>query len=453
MEIQDLLNILNNLDDMIYITDLETDKILFANSAIKRVFNMDDIEGKICYEFIYNETKPCKLCSNKNLQYDKYYEWEIKGKITKKDLLIKVKLIKFNGKIAKLVVLFDMTNFKDEYKIISDKLEYEIFYKDILGILWEKDKDLKYILNLTEQFLNSKIHIIKIDDIENDFMLKLDSQVKDISNLTNNHENIEVSELNKKLILSTVDKFKKDKSFVIDDIKILKDKDLKYYEILKSNNIKNLIFIPVYIQDKLIYCIETYNVLDINKSKEALDTVAKFLSIALEKNLYEEELKLYAELDKLTNLGNRNKYIKVENNIKNSKKIGNLGIIFIDINGLKYANDKFGHKYGDSLIVETANILKGIWSEYSIFRVGGDEFLIIAEDICEDYFYKLVKETLNIFNNQKSISISMGYDWSNNSIDISNMISNADTKMYISKKNYYKDHPIHPRNRSHIDKN
>lgn len=453
MEIQDLLNILNNLDDMIYITDLETDKILFANDSIKKVFSTDNIEGQICYEFIYNETKPCKLCSNKNLQYDKYYEWQIKGEITKKDLLIKVKLIKFNGRVAKLVVLFDMTNFKDEYKIICDKLEYEKFYREIISILWEKGKDLKYILNLTEQFLNSKIHIIKIDDIENDFVLNLDNEIKDIYNITKNHKNIEINELTKKIILKNIDELKKDKSFVIDDIKMLKDKDLKCYEILKSNDIENLIFIPVYIQHKLTYFIETYNVFDINKSKEALDVVAKFLSIALEKNLYEEELKSCAELDKLTNLCNRNKYIKVENNIKNSKDIGNLGIIFIDINGLKYANDKFGHKYGDSLIVETANILKEIWNEYFIFRVGGDEFLIIAEDICEDYFYELVKETLNIFNSKKNISISMGYDWSNNSIDISNMISNADKKMYISKKNYYKDHPITSRNRSYIDKN
>lgn len=60
-----------------------------------------------------------------------------------------------------------------------------------------------------------------------------------------------------------------------------------------------------------------------------------------------------------------------------------LGVIFADINGLKRTNDVHGHRYGDSLIAHYASLIQHIAPKEDIFRIGGDEFVILLRDISQ----------------------------------------------------------------------
>jgi diguanylate cyclase (GGDEF)-like protein len=51
-----------------------------------------------------------------------------------------------------------------------------------------------------------------------------------------------------------------------------------------------------------------------------------------------------------------------------------------DINNLKVVNDKFGHEYGNKLIVSSANAIVAIFGEENTYRIGGDEFAVIIEN-------------------------------------------------------------------------
>lgn len=57
-----------------------------------------------------------------------------------------------------------------------------------------------------------------------------------------------------------------------------------------------------------------------------------------------------------------------------------LGIIYLDVNGLKDVNDQFGHEVGDALLVECARRMKMVFKKADFYRIGGDEFIII---ICQ----------------------------------------------------------------------
>ena len=48
-----------------------------------------------------------------------------------------------------------------------------------------------------------------------------------------------------------------------------------------------------------------------------------------------------------------------------------------DVNGLKYVNDTFGHKAGDQYIKDASALVCGIYSHSPVFRVGGDEFVVL----------------------------------------------------------------------------
>lgn len=70
--------------------------------------------------------------------------------------------------------------------------------------------------------------------------------------------------------------------------------------------------------------------------------------------------------------------------------IGNcqVGVIFCDVNSLKYTNDIFGHEAGDKLIKSFASILKNSFRNDETFRISGDEFVILLSTI-DKYLFPL----------------------------------------------------------------
>ena len=103
---------------------------------------------------------------------------------------------------------------------------------------------------------------------------------------------------------------------------------------------------------------------------------------ALQKEYEQKEklhLKKIAYKDYLTDLYNRN-YLDVWN--VQPPKSGDYPISFVslDMNNLKKINDRYGHKNGDQLLCSMADLLKKHFAgeQYTVFRIGGDEFLILA---------------------------------------------------------------------------
>ena len=112
-------------------------------------------------------------------------------------------------------------------------------------------------------------------------------------------------------------------------------------------------------------------------------------------------------------------------------------LVFLDINGLKKVNDNDGHLAGDNLIRRAANTLLSVFTENDIFRVGGDEFVVILrgaeENQIKDYINKLHKKA-----KKNDVSFAVGYAMTNKSEDIEKILKEADTNMYEDKRKFYK---------------
>ena len=116
-------------------------------------------------------------------------------------------------------------------------------------------------------------------------------------------------------------------------------------------------------------------------------------------------------------------------------------LIFIDLDNFKYVNDSFGHKEGDKVLKQVGEILRKTFRNYDIIvRYGGDEFVILIEDIHFDSAniektllccVKRVEEKLNRFK----ISASYGYSLApNGAMGLEELIESADEKMYAQKQ-------------------
>ena len=96
----------------------------------------------------------------------------------------------------------------------------------------------------------------------------------------------------------------------------------------------------------------------------------------------EEHLHLSANRDSLTGLRNTTSYKAwaAKFNEKIEAEQADFGIIVLDINDLKKTNDENGHEVGNELIVAAAKLISGIFKRSPVFRIGGDEFLVVIQD-------------------------------------------------------------------------
>lgn len=152
-----------------------------------------------------------------------------------------------------------------------------------------------------------------------------------------------------------------------------------------------------------------------------------------------------AHHDPLTNLPNRlllkarlNKSIEKCNDLKQR-----LAVFFVDIDNFKIINDTYGHSIGDKIINLVAQRLqKNIRKNDTISRIGGDEFIIVIEDILEEKdIKKIASKIISDFNEPIKLeeylfdtTISMGISiFPNNGLTVEDLIKQADTAMYIAK--------------------
>lgn len=155
--------------------------------------------------------------------------------------------------------------------------------------------------------------------------------------------------------------------------------------------------------------------------------------------------------DEMTGVLNRRGFFKyAEQAMKSSIERGLTGgILFGDMDRLKYINDKFGHSAGDSAIKGVVEILKNVFRNQDLIaRIGGDEFVIFACGLSASGFknlknrLKLATEKYNSESrNDFEISISIGY------VEFNEEANNLNILLKQADENQYKEKVLHHKNR------
>lgn len=138
--------------------------------------------------------------------------------------------------------------------------------------------------------------------------------------------------------------------------------------------------------------------------------------------------------DALTGLFNRAKFNEVMYGDVAAHR--RLGVAYFDINGLKATNDHLGHRAGDDLIRSVARRLAAHFPGM-VYRVGGDEFVVIAEEADRAEFSAAVERACRDMA-EAGISISSGISWRRADCDVEEQFEEADASMYEQKARYYR---------------
>lgn len=148
-----------------------------------------------------------------------------------------------------------------------------------------------------------------------------------------------------------------------------------------------------------------------------------------------KELWHKANYDCLTGFYNRFYLKELYDDISGVPKTG---ITFLDINNLKLTNDSFGHAAGDRLILKVAGMIRNYYKGSMVFRVGGDEFVIITNGLSEQEFLSLAQRNRALF--EEDNLAALGYCFYEKINDLNDCIEHCDSLMYERKKILKKMH-------------
>lgn len=166
-------------------------------------------------------------------------------------------------------------------------------------------------------------------------------------------------------------------------------------------------------------------------------------SKVIEERLQKEKLIYTSNTDALTRCLNRHAY---ENDMKKLNLSEEWVYISADLNGLKQANDSYGHMAGDELICAAADCMRDSFHEYGkVYRIGGDEFAVIITENpsqVEELIHGFDSNVAN-WHGKFVDSMTVSYGWvfsTERNWDSAYEISKAaDARMYQSKERYYKE--------------
>ncbi|WP_026653168.1 EAL domain-containing protein [Butyrivibrio proteoclasticus] len=158
---------------------------------------------------------------------------------------------------------------------------------------------------------------------------------------------------------------------------------------------------------------------------------------------YKENLSAAEDLalkDELTCVKNKHAYSLAQKEIEDSQKEGKnqkYAIVVLDINGLKKINDTFGHQMGDEFIKEGCRIICEIFAHSPVYRIGGDEFSVIAKG--KDYDnIKSCLAMIDIRNNSNkldgAVTVAFGMAKNQEACSFTEVFELADERMYDKKK-------------------
>lgn len=152
----------------------------------------------------------------------------------------------------------------------------------------------------------------------------------------------------------------------------------------------------------------------------------------------EEEILYLNHHDQLTNLYNR-RYMEEQLELLDIPMNLPMSIIMADVNGLKLANDAFGHKQGDDLLVGAAAVFRSVFREQDIVcRVGGDEFVIVLPKTPQEKVAPVIERLKKTVESYKvgpiPLSVSFGSETKNSvKEDLQLIYKKAEDKMYHNK--------------------
>ena len=431
------LSLLNEISELVYVSDPETYELLFVNQTGCQTLHLENYKHKKCYEVLQGKTSPCEFCTNDRLCDDNFYTWEFTNPSIGRHFLLKDKIIQWHGKTARMEIAFDITERELQKQELKNMLDVQTLITNCVRMLYavdNLDQTINAVLTQIGEFLVSdRAYVFEIKD-------ELMNNTHEWTAPGISPQLEKLQQLDLSLISDWLPFFEKNDCIIIDDVEQLQKTNPAAYATLHAQEITSLIAAPIFLDNKLAgyIGIDNYDSEKIKNSSYLLLSMSIFLSYAIRHRNHVDMLHRLSYHDLLTNALNRNAFMDVLSQFRPGQ-YASAGIIYIDINGMKEINDFYGHHQGDKILITTVAKVFNLFKPDELFRIGGDEFVIITYDLTETDFYEKFNLLRNIFCEKTNLpfSIATGSCWVKSPSDLNSLLQQADSAMYTDKKKFY----------------
>lgn len=168
-------------------------------------------------------------------------------------------------------------------------------------------------------------------------------------------------------------------------------------------------------------------------------SIHNVITLFIENSILRDKIVYESEHDKLTGLYNKGKYLALKKDEFGSPLT--ISVFNFDVNNLKQINDRYGHEYGDALIVKAARSIAEVCSDRVFgFRTGGDEYIMVAvnltsaEDRALEERWRAALARLNESDKRLLCCMACGHVFAGADFDYDEICEKADKLMYEDKK-------------------
>lgn len=442
MELKDL-KLYDEISQTIYISDMETYDLVFLNRCGRQRLGIQqeqEVYGK-CYQVLQGLDNPCSFCNNKDLKENQVCSWKHWNERLKSEFLVNDSLFWLWDKWHRMEIAVDILEIEEGYTKAKDDLHAAQIVVQCVKRLTSPDDSIQdaveYVLaRILEYYQGARSYILEIDP---------DSQC-----IRNTYEVCgegvdsrkgSLQEISLLLLKRWSEYFVRANYIHIEDREALKGDPAREieYGIMNIQGSDSLIAVPFYIDGKIQGVLGVGDPVCHKDDTQFLLNLTYFVLNEISRRKMSEQLTRLSYHDLLTNLNNRNRYNETIARFEHNE-MKNVGAAFIDMNGLKFINDTYGHSVGDRAIRNLADILIQCFRKDEVYRISGDEFVVIQEGCSKNEFTKRVQHFQKSIQKDDGELATVGYVWRSDRCNLPQMLNDAEQIMYAGKQSYYEKH-------------
>ena len=425
----------DHTDRLIYIADPETYDLLYVNSRLLRYCHLPadyQYAGQKCHQLFNGTASPCPSCPKDNLRRDRFHFRTYHSPRTSKDYQIWSTLISWNNRSCIFADAIDVEHMMTVRAASTLSEQADISVNDITSIAIQEEDPNIGILRMMEKLGRAldATHIILMEEDADGFHLSCTYEwhAENVSPLRDRLQRAPLFE-----VQPFYDAFRRDSVLLVGnadayherhpELRTFHECELERYAVGQlSISHRSLGYIAI-----------------LNPAKERfasiskpLHTILRVSSIMMRNRDNIRKLHELSTVDQLTGVGNRR---ALTDFVDKCLRPGTMyAVIFVDVNGLKKMNDTFGHARGDLLIQTIAYVLSNVAGKNHVFRLGGDEFLVLMPCSNDAEAITIIDHIEQSMETHRC-SAAIGYVLCLAPFhDLDGLIHQADEKMYSDKK-------------------
>lgn len=172
------------------------------------------------------------------------------------------------------------------------------------------------------------------------------------------------------------------------------------------------------------------------KNAKPLEQIAVSFSMAIAQYEAYQRINQMGNTDVMTGVSNRNGF-QYDIAALDADALETFACVYVDANGLHDINNRLGHAAGDEMLIQIAKAMCTGFPDDEVYRVGGDEFVVLCMDRSESAVETRIGQVQEIMRHTSYEVLSIGMAWRDRDIDPMAVCKAAEQAMREDKKRYY----------------